>query len=237
MGFATHQVFRCTGLRGKVERESSVDESSGANPSALEEQFCICPQEDCADLRHPSGGWKANRYVYGSPKGMVEGTLTVVGAGPYRFSDAPPADLDLIEIAERGPRATLCLKTTSLQTGFPTKRGSPAKLVCARWPQPDPAVMALNMRLIKPEGDSISTGWIVTRRLGKRTGVFGEPSHGGPEPALHPGSWPGPSVPGPEGGDDPIDLGIGGIVAELHQVRLALPMPAEPGQTKRQREE
>ncbi|MCA9552468.1 MAG: type IV toxin-antitoxin system AbiEi family antitoxin domain-containing protein [Myxococcales bacterium] len=40
-----------------------------------------------------------------------EGILTVVGTGLYRFSDAPPADLDLIEIAEKAPLATLCLET------------------------------------------------------------------------------------------------------------------------------
>ncbi|MEL6187090.1 MAG: type IV toxin-antitoxin system AbiEi family antitoxin domain-containing protein [Myxococcota bacterium] len=40
-----------------------------------------------------------------------DGVLTVVGGGLYRFSDAPPADLDLIEIAEKAPLATLCLET------------------------------------------------------------------------------------------------------------------------------
>jgi predicted transcriptional regulator of viral defense system len=39
------------------------------------------------------------------------GKLTVVGRGLYRWADAPPADLDLIEIAQRAPRATLCLET------------------------------------------------------------------------------------------------------------------------------
>ncbi len=40
-----------------------------------------------------------------------EGDITPLGGGLYRWADAAPADLDLIEIAERAPRATLCLET------------------------------------------------------------------------------------------------------------------------------
>jgi hypothetical protein len=39
------------------------------------------------------------------------GELLALGGGLYRWADAPAADLDLIEIAERAPRATLCLET------------------------------------------------------------------------------------------------------------------------------
>jgi hypothetical protein len=39
------------------------------------------------------------------------GELITLGRGLYRWADAPAADLDLIEIAERVPRATLCLET------------------------------------------------------------------------------------------------------------------------------
>lgn len=39
------------------------------------------------------------------------GAILALGGGVYRWSDAPPADLDLIEVAERVPRATLCLET------------------------------------------------------------------------------------------------------------------------------
>lgn len=39
------------------------------------------------------------------------GELVAVGRGLFRWADAPAADLDLIEIAERVPRATLCLET------------------------------------------------------------------------------------------------------------------------------
>jgi hypothetical protein len=50
----------------------------------------------------------SNRRLYGL---RDAGDLTALGGGVYRWTDAPPADLDLIEIAERVPRATLCLDT------------------------------------------------------------------------------------------------------------------------------
>lgn len=39
------------------------------------------------------------------------GEIIVLGRGLFRWADAEPADLDLIEIAERIPKATLCLET------------------------------------------------------------------------------------------------------------------------------
>jgi len=39
------------------------------------------------------------------------GDIIALGGGVYRWSDAPPADHDLIEIAERAPLATICLET------------------------------------------------------------------------------------------------------------------------------
>lgn len=39
------------------------------------------------------------------------GAILAIGGGVYRWVDAPPADIDLIEIAERVRRATLCLET------------------------------------------------------------------------------------------------------------------------------
>jgi hypothetical protein len=38
------------------------------------------------------------------------GELITLGRGLFRWADAPAADLDLIEMAERVPRATLCLE-------------------------------------------------------------------------------------------------------------------------------
>ena len=46
------------------------------------------------------------------------GELTSLGGGLYRRSDAPPADFDLIEIAERVPMATLCLETALARHGL-----------------------------------------------------------------------------------------------------------------------
>jgi hypothetical protein len=43
------------------------------------------------------------------------GELITLGRGLYRWADAPMADLDLIEIAERVPHATLCLETALAQ--------------------------------------------------------------------------------------------------------------------------
>lgn len=45
------------------------------------------------------------------PAETVERAPCGLGRGLYRWADAPAADLDLIEIAERAPRATLCLET------------------------------------------------------------------------------------------------------------------------------
>jgi predicted transcriptional regulator of viral defense system len=46
------------------------------------------------------------------------GAIVAVGGGVYRWADAPTADLDLIEIAERVPRATLCLETALARHGL-----------------------------------------------------------------------------------------------------------------------
>jgi hypothetical protein len=46
------------------------------------------------------------------------GAIVALGGGLYRDADAPPADLDLIEIAERVPQATLCLETALARHGL-----------------------------------------------------------------------------------------------------------------------
>jgi predicted transcriptional regulator of viral defense system len=46
------------------------------------------------------------------------GAILAVGGGVYRWADAPPADLDLIEISERVPHATLCLETALARHGL-----------------------------------------------------------------------------------------------------------------------
>lgn len=46
------------------------------------------------------------------------GQVISLGGGVYRWADAPPADDDLVEIAERVPRATLCLETALARRGL-----------------------------------------------------------------------------------------------------------------------
>ena len=46
------------------------------------------------------------------------GAIVAVGGGVYRWADAPVADLDLVEIAERVPRGTLCLETALARHGL-----------------------------------------------------------------------------------------------------------------------
>jgi hypothetical protein len=46
------------------------------------------------------------------------GEIFALGGGVYRWADAPLADSDLIEIAERVPHATLCLETALARHGL-----------------------------------------------------------------------------------------------------------------------
>jgi predicted transcriptional regulator of viral defense system len=47
-----------------------------------------------------------------------EGTIHALGRGLYRRGDAPPAELDLVAIATKAPRATLCLATALARHGL-----------------------------------------------------------------------------------------------------------------------
>lgn len=46
------------------------------------------------------------------------GQVIALGGGVYRWADAPAADDDLVEIAQRVPRATLCLETALARHGL-----------------------------------------------------------------------------------------------------------------------
>jgi hypothetical protein len=46
------------------------------------------------------------------------GEIVALGGGLYRWADAPPADDDLVEIAERVHTATLCLETALARYGL-----------------------------------------------------------------------------------------------------------------------
>jgi len=57
----------------------------------------------------------SDRRLYGL---RDAGQVIALGGGVYRWADAPPADDDLVEIAERVPRATLCLETALARYGL-----------------------------------------------------------------------------------------------------------------------
>ncbi len=76
---------------------------------------------------------------------VVDGSLEHLGHGLYRKADAPPADLDLIEIALRASDATLCLTTAlshhdltdlipaTIDVALPRSRRSPKVRAPIRW--------------------------------------------------------------------------------------------------------
>jgi hypothetical protein len=86
--------------------------------------------------------------------------VIALGGGVYRWADAPPADDDLVEIAERVPRATLCLETAlgrhgltdaiPAATDIAVPRGStrPALRARCRLHQFDPRTFALERELL-----------------------------------------------------------------------------------------
>src|SRR5487761_1036754 len=78
-----------------------------------------------SDLREQLG----DTFTYGEAKqagvgdrrlyGLRDaGAIIAIGGGVYRWADAPPVDIDLIEIAERVPRATLCLEPALARHGL-----------------------------------------------------------------------------------------------------------------------
>lgn len=79
-------------------------------------------------------------------RGLVaDGLLERLGHGLYRKADAPPVDLDLVEIALRAPEATLCLTSAlslhdltdeipaQIEVALPRARRQPRVSAPARW--------------------------------------------------------------------------------------------------------
>ena len=79
-------------------------------------------------------------------RGLVaEGVLERLGHGLYRKADAPPAELDRIEIALRAPEATLCLTSalslhdltdaipSEIDAALPRSRRPPRVSAPVRW--------------------------------------------------------------------------------------------------------
>jgi predicted transcriptional regulator of viral defense system len=88
------------------------------------------------------------------------GAILTLGGGVYRWSDAPPADLDLVEVAERVPRATLCLETAlarhdlvdsipaAIDVAIPRGKTRPALKAPCRLHQFDPQTFDLGRETI-----------------------------------------------------------------------------------------
>ena len=76
---------------------------------------------------------------------LASGELERLGHGLYRKADAPPADLDRVEIALRAPAATLCLATAlshhdltdiipaEIDVALPRSRRQPRVRAPVRW--------------------------------------------------------------------------------------------------------
>ena len=76
---------------------------------------------------------------------LASGELERLGHGLYRKADAPPADLDRVEIALRAPEATLCLATAlshhdltdiipaEIDVALPRSRRQPRVRAPVRW--------------------------------------------------------------------------------------------------------
>jgi Transcriptional regulator, AbiEi antitoxin len=60
-----------------------------------------------------AAGISAERLYAYRAKGLID----QIARGLYRWADAPEIDQDLLEVAHRAPRGTLCLVTASLATG------------------------------------------------------------------------------------------------------------------------
>lgn len=88
------------------------------------------------------------------------GEIIALGGGVYRWADAPTADIDLIEIAERVPRATLCLETAlarhglidaipaAIDTAIPRGSRRPSLRAPCRMHQFDPSTFDLGRQTI-----------------------------------------------------------------------------------------
>jgi hypothetical protein len=64
--------------------------------------------DDTFSYREARGAGLSDTRIYSL---RDAGAILALGGGVYRWAEAPPADLDLIELAERIPHGTLCLET------------------------------------------------------------------------------------------------------------------------------
>lgn len=93
-----------------------------------------------------------------------EGLIQALSRGLYLRQDAPPADLDLLEIAARAPDATLCLRTalahhdliddipSEIDLALPRGRRHPKTTAPARWHTFDPQTFQIGRGTLQLAG-------------------------------------------------------------------------------------
>ncbi|MCU6481989.1 type IV toxin-antitoxin system AbiEi family antitoxin domain-containing protein [Arthrobacter sp. A2-55] len=98
------------------------------------------------------------------------GKVEQVGPGLYRDADAPATDLDLLEIAVKAPRATLCLSSAlahhdlidmipgRIDVALPRGRTGPVTLAPASWHYFNQATFDLERSRLEIPGESASMG-------------------------------------------------------------------------------
>lgn len=98
-----------------------------------------------------------------------EGAVDTVGRGLFRRADASPADLDLIEIAHRATKATLCLTSALVRHGLsdaipamhdvavPRGRRTPVVAAPVAWHRFDPTTFDVGRESL-PLDDQIGIG-------------------------------------------------------------------------------
>lgn len=95
-----------------------------------------------------------------------QGLIESIGRGLYRRRDAGPVDLNLLEIAQRAPRSTLCLTTalarhgltdeipSSIDVALPRGQYRPATMAPVTWHGFDRAVFDIGRTELPIEGDT-----------------------------------------------------------------------------------
>jgi hypothetical protein len=111
----------------------------------------------------------------GTARLLADDLVESIGWGMYRWTDTPPADLDLIAIAVRAPRATLCLATALVHHGLsdaipdapdvalPRGQRKPATAIRVRWHSFDPSTFDLGRGSLTLD-DEVSIGLYTAQR-------------------------------------------------------------------------
>lgn len=93
-----------------------------------------------------------------------EGSIELLSRGLYYRVDAPPSDLDLLEIAARAPEATICLRSalarhdliddipSEIDAALPRGRRHPKTAAPARWHSFDPPTFEIGRDWLEISG-------------------------------------------------------------------------------------